>query len=309
MSDEAKSYCQHCGRHIAFEPDLAGQNVICPHCGKETLIDPPQQSISKFFVWQNDQHQGPFDQETVQQMLVDGQIKGETLVCPEDGSLDWTPAKELFLIDSMPENLRPGYVPPALQVGSLEEITINQFHSFVYQTFKADNDVSLEIRLQSGAELKIKAIRLFSESVLRAVAGKRAKAAQGQKGVSTGLGSIGSIEWVVASSLVIGAVEEVLSAGAAKAGTNSLVEALRMEQSLRESVFVFPVSVIQNIEHPKPKLWRVPGESKFRIPHQSPSSHNSAMVHDGDDFVTVETDDGIKRSIRWSSVESYICQK
>jgi hypothetical protein len=100
-----------------------------------------------------------------------------------------------------------------------------------------------------------------------------------------------------------------LSAGAAKAGTNSLIEALRMEQDLREGVLLFPVSIIQNIEHSMPGVWRVVGENRFQIPNQKPSSHKSAMIHNGDDFLTVQIEDGSVRSIRWSSVESYACQK
>lgn len=41
MSDEVKCSCQRCGEHIAFPVLMAGQNVICPHCGKETTLTPP----------------------------------------------------------------------------------------------------------------------------------------------------------------------------------------------------------------------------------------------------------------------------
>jgi len=50
----------------------------------------------KFFVWQNEQQQGPFEQEIIQQMISERKITSETLVCPDDGGLDWTPAKKLF---------------------------------------------------------------------------------------------------------------------------------------------------------------------------------------------------------------------
>jgi len=33
------------------------------------------------------------------------------------------------------------------------------------------------------------------------------------------------------------------------------------------------------------------------------------FAHDGNDFVTVQTDDGSVRSIRWSAVESYAYEK
>ena len=50
----------------------------------------------KFFVWLNEKQQGPFDDETIQKMVLEGQITHETLLCLEGGDLDWTPAKELF---------------------------------------------------------------------------------------------------------------------------------------------------------------------------------------------------------------------
>src|ERR1035441_1274208 len=95
----AKCQCEKCGGAIEYDAaEIAegGQAVECPHCGKQTVLNTPSFQSPKFFVWQQDQQQGPFDQETIQQMISEGQITGETLLCPEDGGLDWTPAKELF---------------------------------------------------------------------------------------------------------------------------------------------------------------------------------------------------------------------
>jgi hypothetical protein len=132
------------------------------------------------------------------------------------------------------------------------------------------------------------------------------------QGVSTGLGSIGSIGWVLASSVVIGAVEGVLSAGAAASGTNLLAEVIRMEQKLRTEGVFFHVGKIENLE--TPILWRVPykrtarveagknfwGEKQFES-REIPS----AFIHSGDEFIWVQTDDGSVCSIRWSTVERY----
>ena len=38
MSNESKCDCQHCGGHIAFPSEAAGQTVECPHCKIETLL-------------------------------------------------------------------------------------------------------------------------------------------------------------------------------------------------------------------------------------------------------------------------------
>ena len=40
MSIESKCDCQHCGGHIAFPAEMAGQMFECPHCKIETLLIP-----------------------------------------------------------------------------------------------------------------------------------------------------------------------------------------------------------------------------------------------------------------------------
>ena len=38
MSEEAKFDCQHCGGHIEFPAEMAGQTINCPHCQLETQL-------------------------------------------------------------------------------------------------------------------------------------------------------------------------------------------------------------------------------------------------------------------------------
>jgi len=229
MSEESKCECQHCGGHIAFTPAQMGESAICPHCSKETVLNPPTPQSPKFFIWQNEQQKGPFSQEAIQTMISTRQITGETLLCPEDGGLDWTPTKELFFQDT----------PPAIfQPESVVETRINPFQFLSYRRDEACENSLVEIRLTSGTELKIKAIRFFDLQTLTIIDGKKTEARQKNQGVSTGLGSFGSLGWVLASSVVIGAVEGVLSSGAAAQGANLQVEASRMETALlSEGVF------------------------------------------------------------------------
>lgn len=42
VSTEVKCDCQRCGQHIAFPLEMAGQDVTCPHCGRETTLLLPQ---------------------------------------------------------------------------------------------------------------------------------------------------------------------------------------------------------------------------------------------------------------------------
>jgi hypothetical protein len=260
--------------------------------------------IMKFFAWLNDQQQGPFDEETIRKMISEGQIAQDTLVCPEGGDLDWTPVKELFFQDSIPESFIP--------LPSVDEMSVEQ----------SDDGSRLEIRLNSGAELKIKAVQLYDEIALAELNSKKAEAMKMFKGVSTGLGSWGSIEWVLAASAVIGAAEAVLSAGASSVGARLLEEAIQAERKLRKEGVFFPVSKIQYIDNPMPGFWRVPVKKDVRVEAQvipksltiqlrpkwetRISTVTSAFVHNGDEFISAMADDNAVSSIRWNAIERYV---
>jgi hypothetical protein len=234
-----------------------------------------------FFVWLNDQQEGPFDERAIQKMLSEKRITKDTLICPEGSDLDWIPVKDLLWQDSLPESLIP---PP-----SIDELLE-----------QSDDGSRLDIRLNSGEELKIKAIRLYDEIALARVNSKRAEAMKMLKGVSTGIAPWGSIGWVLAASAVIGTVESVLSAGASSTGANLLEEAIRAERNLhREGVF-FPVGKIQYIETPTPDFWRAYAKIK---------NATSAFIHNGDEFISVMTDDSSDCSIRWTAIGRYCYSK
>ncbi len=259
----------------------------------------------KFFAWLNEQQQGPFDEETIQLMISERQITHDTLLCPEGGDLDWTPAKELFFQDSIPDSFTP--------LPSIDEISVEQ----------SDNGSRLEIRLNSGAELKIKAVRLYDEIALTELNSKKAEAMKMFQGVSTGFGPWGSIEWVLAASAVIGAAEAVLSAGASSEGARLLGEAIQAERKLRNEGVFFTVGNIQFIENPIPGFWRVPVKKDIQIkvpvykifvvkelPTETRTAKvTSAFVHNGDEFISMMADDNTVSSIRWNAIERYVHQK
>jgi hypothetical protein len=131
----------------------------------------------KFFVWINEQQQGPFDEGTIQKMISERQITSDTLLYPEDGGLDWTPGKDLLLLDSTPENFHP-----ELSV----EIRINPFQFLSYRPDKSNENSFVEIRLTSGVELKVKAVRLFDLQALTAMDSKKTEAKQKNQGRGRG---------------------------------------------------------------------------------------------------------------------------
>jgi hypothetical protein len=69
----------------------------------------------------------------------------------------------------------------------------------------------IQLLLSSGQTLKVGAIELYPAEQLAKIAGIRAQAAQKLGGVSTGLGFIGSPEWVIGASALLGVLEAALS--------------------------------------------------------------------------------------------------
>jgi len=66
--------------------------------------------------------------------------------------------------------------------------------------------------------------------------------------------------------------------------------------------------MVKNIEHPFPEKWIAQGSRKD-LRKGTDKWVATVFAHGGDDFVTVQTEDGSVCSIRWSAVESYAYQK
>lgn len=148
--------------------------------------------------------------------------------------------------------------------------------------------------------------------------------------VSSGIGFIGSLGWVVAASLVAGALESAVASAAEKEGIKTLQQAERIFQTLRWSGYTFAIDQIQDLDMPTPIVWTAvrsvstwvelktmtrPETAKFmsdhgftaadivsdKLPVQTPVPY--AMLDD--EFVCVTTEDQGRLRIRWSSVEAY----
>ncbi len=240
----------------------------------------------KFFIWVNDQQQGPHEEGKIRQLVLEGQIARDTLACPEGNNSDWSSVGELLFNDSKLKSL-------GMLSNSLANLPLAK---------EVDRGFRLDISLNSGRTLKVKAIRLFDETEIAKLNNKKAEVAKLLQGVSTGLGAIGSIGWVLAASAVISATEAALSAGATSVGIKLLKEVVALEEKIRaEGAFSY-VGNIAQIDNPIPSLWCVaPNESK---------SISNALIHNGDDFLCVITDDDLIQFIRWSAVECYVhCRK
>lgn len=104
MSEESKCECQHCGGHIAFPSEAAGQKVECPHCKMETLLCLPPDETDSFVTCSCQHCSQPFDFDASQLVeensLVSCPYCGQEtkLFIPESKSGDQLPQSVMELV-------------------------------------------------------------------------------------------------------------------------------------------------------------------------------------------------------------------
>jgi hypothetical protein len=203
----------------------------------------------------------------------DARQAGETVACPHCGS-----DTILFVptADQKPPVIAPSAQPPP-----------------VPQSIWFGSEASvLEIQLISGANLKIKAVRLYDAAELNEISAQKAYAAELFNGSSSPYGAIGDPLWVVFATTITRKIEQTKSREMAQNGVALIQKIAAREQKLRERIEFFPVGQIQEIENTIPSLWTV-----LRA--------GSRFVHSEEEFITVTDTDDVVKKFRWSCVESY----
>jgi hypothetical protein len=182
------------------------------------------------------------------------------------------------------------------------------------------------ITLASGETFNVRKVALYPADVVSKIASMRMQAERNLGGVSTGIGFWGSPTWVIEGALVLGAVENWLSNNAAKEGLRQLENAKTMYLRQMSMPEFFDVSKVENFKLAQPGLWQVVRTKKIDCRELTGWSKKAdrdvllgqygktksdivdgwltveeAFVHNGDDFVIVETDSGVK-NVRWSQV-------
>jgi hypothetical protein len=153
----------------------------------------------------------------------------------------------------------------------------------------AQNDCPM-ILLSSGQTLKLRKILLYEEPRVNEVALLRAQAVKGMAGVSTGIGFWGSPLWALGGAAALGLVEGALSSSARKQALQYLGIAAERTKGLIETRAGRPA----HRAAVRGRCVVINGQIQI----------GTRYVHDGDDFVHVETDVG-KMSIRWQEVVAY----
>jgi hypothetical protein len=184
------------------------------------------------------------------------------------------------------------------------------------------------VTLVSGETINVRKVMLFNSETVDKISALKMQAQKNLGGVSTGIGFWGSPTWVIEGALVLGAIESMLSNSAARTGVQQLSQAriLYLKQ-MTEGKF-FDVIEVNNFNLPQPSLWSAIGQEtvdcsklsslgfigseldKFLHRHNKSRRNLSAdglltieetFIHNGDEFVTFETDVGIV-NVRWSQV-------
>ncbi|MDF2115513.1 hypothetical protein PY365_08030 [Roseiarcaceae bacterium H3SJ34-1] len=154
-----------------------------------------------------------------------------------------------------------------------------------------DEPACPQITLVSGQTLLMQKARLYPIDRVQELGALYAKATNLTGGVSTGIGFLGSPSWVIGGALAMSLLEGVLSASARKQAVDVLAEAEAKRTSLLAAARAFSPSQISGVHVPDPARWIA-------------NVVGGMFIHDGGEFVTAETDFGL-RHIRWSSVTMY----
>lgn len=165
--------------------------------------------------------------------------------------------------------------------------------------------------LSSGEVIKARGVRLFNQPKLVALNQKKARIVELSGGVSTGIGSIGSLAWVAGTQLAIGMLESILTTSAHNHANRLFQEATQEEWELLQKAEFFEVSQIVNCNMPSPQTWWSEKREKTgmvslnsKVPPPLTES-NVLFVYDGSEFLMVKADCGNLFNVRWSDVVSH----
>ena len=193
----------------------------------------------------------------------------------------------------------------------------------------------LEIMLSSGMQLDISHVELFDELIVTEIATLNAQAAAKLGRTSSGIGFVGSPEWVIGGTIVASVLAKAASNQAAKEATEMLLQAQAQAAELRSIGRFFPVESMNCSDPSNPQSWFAVAEEpiartydttgwegwrkralieKYAVPASqgqvrfTVSVEGARFVHDGGGFVRARASERTL-GIRWSEVVSYCLVK
>jgi hypothetical protein len=157
------------------------------------------------------------------------------------------------------------------------------------------------IFLTSGQKLTLLKVMLYDEDAVQEVAKLRTQAAKSLGGGgSLGVGVIGSPSWtLLGEAAAISIISGLLSSVSQKQAVEMLQTAQRKSEAVAKSGVLVDFAQVTNSHSPHPSVWSASVEIR-----NMDGLGRRGYVHNGDEFVNVETDLGAI-SIRWGQVSGY----
>lgn len=190
-------------------------------------------------------------------------------------------------------------------------------------------DSYLEVTI-SGRAYRLAAIELHPEDRVQEWRRLSALAQQQLGPVSLGVGAFGSIGWVAAGSLVLGAIDGLLTSASQKEGLRNLKSAQSIFEEFRWTGRLVEVERIDRLDMPHPGAWRGTAEDEVTTDLRSFTRAEQAavfaehglsprealelrvkskvaktFVSASDEFVTGYCLDGARIKVRWAAIETY----
>jgi hypothetical protein len=188
------------------------------------------------------------------------------------------------------------------------------------------------VLLSSGQTLRMRSVMLFEQERVNEISALRAGAVQKLGGgSSSGIGFLGSPEWVLGAWAVTSLISGALAATDRNDALEMLNTAATKSLELANGGSYFPLDQLRNYHLPYPALWSAEVVSNeivqvWRLSKQALTdllkennltkadvtgdqmtlAVKRQYVHSGEEFLNVETDIG-PMSIRWDSVVGYAC--
>ena len=167
----------------------------------------------------------------------------------------------------------------------------------------------LELGFMSGVQMQAAEILLYDRVAVEHLLDLRVSAFALLKADPSSLPALE--DWAVTPALLINAVNRHVSPKKADEAERLLSEAETLAVEMRTEGRMFPVWEIIGVETPHPHLWfcveSVPGTRTegLLLRREVDVEEERQWIHNGDPFVTLLDDHGVRRDVRWSAVEQY----
>jgi hypothetical protein len=165
----------------------------------------------------------------------------------------------------------------------------------VYAKANVHQNKSIKVTLSSGLDITFSEVKLHDVALQNRLNDLNRSIARNSKGFSTGIGAIGSLEYVAEVSLVTGLIDGVVSGAMASQAAIQAQEAVNLYNHIVNTGTFVHISVVENIRYPQIEFWRASGRKNNGRPELSHLPGKYVTVKDGENPIV----------INWEKVESF----